>query len=104
VVASPAVDRVTEYVCPLATPRVGALVDGAAVAGGDELTAAVVAVVFADVLVEPPHAVSPTAKAATKTAPRRLRVPMCDIVSGGQLVRRVDHDCAWRATPLNVQH
>ena len=80
----------------MATPRVGASVDGDAVADADELTAAVVAVVFADVLVEPPHAVSPTVKAATRTAPRRLHVPMGDIVSGGQPVRRRDHDCAWR--------
>jgi hypothetical protein len=47
------------------------------------VVALVVAVVLAFVLVDPPHAVSPMAKAATKTAPRRLRVPMVAIVSGG---------------------
>jgi hypothetical protein len=67
---------------------------GEAPALADDVRAAVVAVVVARVLVEPPHAVSPMAKAATKTAPRRLRVPMCSILSGGRPTPRADRETA----------
>jgi hypothetical protein len=61
----------------------------------DVFAALVVAVVVAFVVVEdPPHPVSPMAKAATNTAPRRLRVPMRNIVSGADRRSRADRDYA----------
>ena len=96
VVASPAVERVTEYFCLLETPLVGAAAVGDAPALAEVVAALVVPEVVALVLVDPPHAVSPMAKAATKTAPRRLRMPMAAILSGGHPTLRVDHDSAWR--------